>query len=202
MFTQPALRRLLAVAMVSCAHSEPITDDGGGGSSSSGRPNRDNSTSSGPSSGVGTGGAGVGNGSGGFGGAVEEGCCVPSAAPDCTADPTVAACVCAQDDFCCTTEWDEACVGLVDELGCGDCGGGTGGGGVGGAGTGGTGSGGDFGTGGMAPLGDECCVAQGAPGCDGPEELCVCVSDPYCCFFEWDDTCVQEVDDFGCGACN
>ena len=38
-------------------------------------------------------------------------------------DPTVTACVCAIDPYCCETEWDALCVMYVDAYGCGDCGG-------------------------------------------------------------------------------
>jgi hypothetical protein len=34
----------------------------------------------------------------------------------------VAQCVCAQDDYCCTTEWDAQCVAEVQQFGCGTCG--------------------------------------------------------------------------------
>jgi hypothetical protein len=44
------------------------------------------------------------------------------------ADSAVAACVCAQDPFCCATEWDAQCVAEVAKFGCGTCAGGGGGG--------------------------------------------------------------------------
>ncbi|HSA20035.1 MAG TPA: PPC domain-containing protein, partial [Myxococcota bacterium] len=49
-------------------------------------------------------------------------CCVAHGTPGCE-DPGISACVCAQDDYCCDTEWDASCVGEVDSLGCGTCGG-------------------------------------------------------------------------------
>jgi hypothetical protein len=58
-------------------------------------------------------------------------CCEVGAAG--CADPTVSACVCAQDPYCCSTEWDAQCVAEVAQFGCGGCGGGGGGGGGGGA---------------------------------------------------------------------
>jgi len=36
-------------------------------------------------------------------------------------DPAVTACVCAADPYCCDTAWDEICVGLVEQEGCGAC---------------------------------------------------------------------------------
>ena len=48
-------------------------------------------------------------------------CCTPGAAG--CEDPAVEACVCATDDYCCTTEWDAQCIAEVDSLACGDCGG-------------------------------------------------------------------------------
>ncbi len=50
-------------------------------------------------------------------------CC--SATPGtvgCAGDKTVEQCVCAQDAFCCTTEWDAQCAAQVAKLGCGSCG--------------------------------------------------------------------------------
>ncbi len=50
-------------------------------------------------------------------------CC--SATPGtagCSGDKTVEQCVCAQDAFCCNTEWDAQCAAQVSKLGCGSCG--------------------------------------------------------------------------------
>jgi len=44
------------------------------------------------------------------------------------ADSSISSCVCAQDPYCCTTEWDAQCVAEVAQFGCGSCGGGGGGG--------------------------------------------------------------------------
>ena len=57
------------------------------------------------------------------GGPATHDCCETGAA-GCD-DATVEACVCAQDSFCCSTEWDAQCVAEVDSFGCGDCGGGS-----------------------------------------------------------------------------
>ena len=57
-----------------------------------------------------------------------EGCC--GATHDCCetggagcVDPAIAECVCLVDPYCCETAWDALCVGLVEESGCGHCGG-------------------------------------------------------------------------------
>ncbi|MEJ7735284.1 MAG: hypothetical protein WKG00_39625 [Polyangiaceae bacterium] len=49
-----------------------------------------------------------------------------------------------------------------------------------------------------------CCVADIFPGCfdDLAIESCVCSDDDYCCTFEWDDLCVEEVESLGCGTCS
>jgi len=47
-------------------------------------------------------------------------CCVVGGGPGCI-DAQVAMCVCAVDQFCCEQQWDGACVGEVDMLGCGAC---------------------------------------------------------------------------------
>jgi hypothetical protein len=40
-------------------------------------------------------------------------------------------------------------------------------------------------------------------GCDNPSiEACVCAQDYICCDFGWDEICVDEVTDFGCGSCS
>lgn len=47
-------------------------------------------------------------------------CCTEHMAAGCTGD-AVEACVCAQDDFCCTEQWDALCVAAVAERGCAAC---------------------------------------------------------------------------------
>ncbi|MCE2883496.1 MAG: dockerin type I domain-containing protein [Planctomycetaceae bacterium] len=54
-------------------------------------------------------------------------CCEIGAAG--CADASISTCVCAQDPYCCTTEWDAQCVAEVAQFGCGSCGSGGGGGG-------------------------------------------------------------------------
>jgi hypothetical protein len=47
-------------------------------------------------------------------------CCGAHEAGGCSGK-TVEACVCAQDEFCCTEEWDALCVAAVSERGCAAC---------------------------------------------------------------------------------
>jgi len=48
----------------------------------------------------------------------------------------------------------------------------------------------------------QCCEANNTPGCeDYQTTACVCEQDNWCCTSDWDQTCVSEVDSFGCGAC-
>jgi hypothetical protein len=46
--------------------------------------------------------------------------CCQTGSPGC-ADAAVSACVCAVDQFCCRTAWDELCVAGVNAYGCGTC---------------------------------------------------------------------------------
>ncbi|HWB74835.1 MAG TPA: hypothetical protein VG755_07760 [Nannocystaceae bacterium] len=39
-------------------------------------------------------------------------CCAPTGGPGC-GDPFAEACVCLLDDYCCTTDWDDQCVGIA-----------------------------------------------------------------------------------------
>lgn len=108
------------------------------------------------------------------------GCCDVLMTPGCD-DPAVQDCVCMEDAFCCDTAWDELCVGLVDSLACGDCGGGM-----------------------MPPPGGStCCAAQAGPGCDDQAIAdCVCFIDDFCCNTQWDATCAIFVELFFCGSCS
>ncbi len=47
-------------------------------------------------------------------------CCVSQEGGGC-GDEEIEACVCAEDDFCCTTQWDGGCAAQVERLGCGSC---------------------------------------------------------------------------------
>jgi hypothetical protein len=99
-------------------------------------------------------------------------CCAAQAVPGC-GDATIEGCVCAVDDYCCSTAWDDVCVGEATDCGAG-CGGGGGG-------------------------GSDCCMAQAGTGCsDATIEACVCGVDDYCCSTQWDDICASEAID--CGA--
>jgi hypothetical protein len=147
----------------------------------------------------GHGGAGGAGGAGQAGGELGEGC----AHDPCSAGPPLSQschpCVldtCAQDDFCCTTEWDDSCVSLATTCNCDGGGPGVGGsdpGGEGGSG----GSGGDpGGVGGSDPGGPLCAHAPCLPGeaLDPSCHPCVaelCGEDPYCCEVLWDEYCVQ-----------
>ena len=127
-------------------------------------------------------------------------CCQPNGTPGCD-NPTISACVCAQDDFCCSDGWDEVCVGEVTEFGCGECGPEPG------CGNGQCEAPGETCFTCSADCGDcqytgDCCLDNGTPGCqDKAIADCVCVQDPFCCTDGWDDVCVGEVVEFGCGEC-
>ena len=141
----------------------------------------------------------------GYGSPVEPpaDCCQPQGQGGCGSDPGLEACVCEADSFCCDVEWDDQCVAEIEGFGCGTCGGG---------------GGCDDGTCGddescetcpedCGPCdpgpGTSCCVAADeAAGCSDPDiESCVCGEDPFCCDTIWDETCVAEVDQLGCGSC-
>ncbi|HWB77621.1 MAG TPA: hypothetical protein VG755_21795 [Nannocystaceae bacterium] len=88
------------------AFGEPVTGEG----TSSG----DDGSSSDSS------GADDGSG-GGDDGTVDVGdCCMAGTGKGCSND-TIEACVCAKDDFCCSSNWDGTCVSEVGSLGCGMC---------------------------------------------------------------------------------
>ncbi len=103
-------------------------------------------------------------GSGGSGGATGDGgtCCEATGDLGCS-NSGIESCVCNEDDYCCTTEWDGTCVGEVSEFGCSDvCDGGTGG-------SGGSGStGGSFACGGpsTSPSNGSCLKVSGANKCN------------------------------------
>ncbi len=121
-------------------------------------------------------------------------CCADNGTPGCSNEACCEG-VCAQDPFCCDTEWDGQCVAAACGLsacGCpaeaceGDpCG---------------------------APASGDCCVNNGTPGCD--DAACcesVCARDPFCCTDAWDGLCAGEAAsdancdcavDTGCGNCS
>ncbi|MCA9690675.1 MAG: hypothetical protein KC636_13785 [Myxococcales bacterium] len=48
-----------------------------------------------------------------------------------------------------------------------------------------------------------CCTPMETIGCsNGTIQNCVCTQDDYCCATKWDQQCVNEVEEFGCGSCN
>jgi hypothetical protein len=125
-------------------------------------------------------------------------CCEPQDTPGCD-NPTLQACVCAQDSFCCEFTWDGICVEEVAEFGCGSC------------------DGGGCGDGQCTEdesclscpddcgpcAGSGCCSPHPEPGCDdGLAQACVCEQDAFCCETEWDEICVNEVTSLGCGVCD
>jgi hypothetical protein len=105
--------------------------------------------------------------------------------------------LCAADDFCCTTTWDEQCVSEVGQY-CGQMCGGTAGAGGGGAGAGGADPTGGAASTGVGSGGGTCahdvCTAGPAlvPFCSSCA-LQVCGQDAFCCILAWDAQCVSEV---------
>jgi subtilisin-like proprotein convertase family protein len=107
------------------------------------------------------------------GGAPASNCCVANGGLGCD-DPECEAQICAADSFCCATAWDQICADEAAQL-CGDlCAGGPGG-----------------------PCGppntNDCCAANGTPGCS--DLACcetVCAIDPFCCDTSWDGICQGE----------
>ncbi len=96
------------------------TASGVGGSdttaSSSGMGGSDATTST-----SGVGGSSTTTAASGTGGGGQQACCDTAMTPGCS-DKTVEQCVCKQDAYCCTVEWDSTCVQAVESFGCGKCG--------------------------------------------------------------------------------
>jgi len=73
---------------------------------------------------VGTGGAGaVGTGGASSGGATPGGSCCEAQVSNSCQPSSVAQCVCQVRPSCCDKVWDESCAQLVEQRGCGNCGG-------------------------------------------------------------------------------
>ncbi|MBK6513806.1 MAG: hypothetical protein IPG04_06700 [Polyangiaceae bacterium] len=123
--------------------------------------------------GVGGGGGGGGGGSG----SCDHDVCDVGSAMDGSCD-SCAADVCDIDPYCCTTEWDETCVGEAEQY-CGEtCGGGGG-----------------------AVCHDECTVGDPMdPSCNDCVDA-VCTQDSYCCETEWDSVCIGYVDELCSPGC-
>ena len=106
---------------------------------------------------------------GGGGGCAHNVCSAGDALdPGCS---SCAASVCQADSYCCTSQWDSICVGMVPQYCGGDaCGGGGGGGGC---------------------AHDECGSGQALdPSCSSCATS-VCNQDSYCCDVEWDSICAD-----------
>jgi hypothetical protein len=106
---------------------------------------------------------------------IDHGCCVTGTA-GCD-EPTVEACVCAADPFCCEDNWDSMCVSKVGSLLCAES---------------------------CDPddADGPCCTAHAGTGCEvNTVETCVCAMDDLCCSNEWDMFCVDEIESFDCGNC-
>ena len=102
-------------------------------------------------------------------------CCQEGTEAGCEND-AVAMCVCDQDPFCCSNQWDLACAVKAVEDGCATC----------------EGIGGD----------GDCCTDNGSPGCsDNAIEACVCLEDIVCCTESWDSICAMQVESLECGQC-
>ncbi len=102
-------------------------------------------------------------------------CCEANGTPFCD-DADCCAAVCAEDPFCCETEWDSICASQAQEIceGCPACGN-------------------DF--------AGSCCEANGTPFCDDADCCAaVCAADPFCCETEWDGLCVSGANNL-CSLC-
>lgn len=141
---------------------------------------------------------GVGGGDPGVGGGSPGGChdvCESGDAmsPSCDA---CASTLCAADDYCCSTAWDEQCVSEVSQYCDQDCGATSGAGGSGAGG--GDGSGGgtgasSTGSGGGTCVHDVCEAGVALSLFCSDCALSVCSNDPFCCILSWDAQCVTEV---------
>lgn len=105
-----------------------------------------------------------------------EDCCTAQESPGCT-DPVVETCVCANDAYCCDTQWDTTCVGRVgSDLCAPSCD--------------------------PDDADGPCCEDNGTAGCEiNAVESCVCAEDPFCCDTFWDAMCVEAIATHGCGEC-
>jgi hypothetical protein len=131
-------------------------------------------------------------GAGGTGSQCAHDPCAPGVALDRTCDPCVEL-LCADDAFCCNSEWDTSCINMLADYCPGKCEGGAGGAGP-------SSSGADTSTssGGSTCAHDLCVEGEALdPTCDACADA-VCAADDYCCSTAWDPTCIQAVDSI-CG---
>lgn len=114
---------------------------------------------------------------GGGGGSCDHDTCTTGGplSPECG---TCAAAVCAVDDFCCNNMWDQTCVNEVEENCAGGCEGGGGG------------------------CHDQCTTGEAMDASCNACVSSICNADPFCCQTSWDQTCVDEVDQFCAGECS
>jgi hypothetical protein len=118
-------------------------------------------------------------------------CCLGRQEAGCSDDPTIAACVCAVDRYCCENVWDAVCGEKVAALGCGVCDPGST-----------TSTTGDVTTGVPPDNVGGCCAPHPETGCElASLAECVCASEPACCSEGWDVGCVAAIGTLGCGVC-
>jgi hypothetical protein len=92
-------------------------------------------------------------------------CCSVGEGPGCT-DPVTLGCLCAQDDACCSDQYDALCVAEAVSLCALRCE--------------------------RDGVGSDCCTPSTAAGCsESGVEACVCGIDPFCCVGGFDENCVR-----------
>ena len=115
----------------------------------------------------------------GGGGACSHDICTTGSNLSSGCDPCVTS-ICAQDGYCCSTAWDNICVGEVSSIcGSSQCSGGGG-----------------------TCSHDICTTGKKLPSDCDPCVTSICGQDSYCCKYKWDSICVAEVG-YICGeSCN
>jgi plastocyanin len=106
-------------------------------------------------------------------------CCAANGTAGCE-EAAITACVCAEDDVCCTGTWDAACVEAASACGAG------------------------------CEADDCCVMGDTAGCAELAIAECVCEEDDYCCDAEWDEYCIETAviqcgltcDSCGDGACS
>jgi hypothetical protein len=96
-------------------------------------------------------------------------CCVAHAGVGCNI-PACCNAICANDPFCCDTQWDGLCASAAQGNPLCNCGA----------------------PAACNPDAGDCCVAHGTPGCNIPA-CCqaICANDPFCCNTQWDGICAN-----------